>query len=487
MEVPPDDPYPLSDFFTFPFDVELMSQPFATALPGSVLLNNLLPTVLATAPSTSYLITVGLLLALLLLCSAMISGSEVAFFSLSLKDINECRTSSRSSEHQVVALLEQPRMLLATILILNNLVNVAIVTISTYATWQYFGKSSQGWLIGVLTTVITITILFFGEILPKQYAIHYSRNFARSMSGILALFTQLLRPLSVTLMSVSRLVETRLEKKGYNVSVDELNQALEITTRHDTTATEEEKGILKGIVNFGTLSVKQVMRSRLDITAIDIETDFHELMNIINKTGYSRIPIYRETIDSIEGFLYVKELLPHLGQDENFDWASLLHKGFFVPESKKIDALLRDFQEKRVHMAIVVDEYGGTAGLITLEDIIEEIVGEINDEFDESDVRYNKLDDNTYVFEGKTSLNDFCKIVDEDSTLFEEVKGESESLGGLLLEIHSKLPRAGEKINFDRYVFTVVAVDSKRIKRIRVLKKLPMMQPTEKVGSVVNR
>ena len=448
---------------------------------------DLLPAVLGTAPSTSYLITVILLLAALLLCSAMISGSEVAFFSLSSKDINECRVGSRPSEHQIVSLLEQPRILLATILILNNLVNVAIVTLSTYATWQYYGKSSQGWLIGVLTTVITVAILFFGEILPKQYAIHYSLNFARGMAGILKIFTQLLRPLSVTLMSISRLVETRLEKKGYNVSVDELNQALEITTQHDATATEEEKGILKGIVNFGTLSVKQVMRSRLDITAIDIETDFHELMNIINKTGYSRIPIFRETIDSIEGFLYVKELLPHLGQEESFDWPSLLHKGFFVPESKKIDALLRDFQEKRVHMAIVVDEYGGTAGLITLEDIIEEIVGEINDEFDESDVRYNKLDNNTYVFEGKTSLNDFCKIIDEDSTLFEEVKGESESLGGLLLEIHSKLPRAGEKINFDKYVFTVVAVDSKRIKRIRVLKKIPVMQSADKVGSVIGR
>ena len=450
-------------------------------------LSDLFPAILATAPSTSYLVTVSLLLVLLLLCSAMISGSEVAFFSLSPKDINECRVGSRTSEHQVVTLLEQPRVLLATILILNNLVNVAIVTLSTYATWQYFGKSTQGWLIGALTTVITVAILFFGEILPKQYAIHYSLNFARRMAGILKVFTQLLRPLSVTLMSISRLVEKRLERKGYNVSVDELNQALEITTQHDTTATEEEKGILKGIVNFGTLSVKQVMRSRLDITAIDIETDFHELMNIINKTGYSRIPIFRETIDSIEGFLYVKELLPHLGQEETFDWANLLHKGFFVPESKKIDSLLRDFQEKRVHMAIVVDEYGGTAGLITLEDIIEEIVGEINDEFDESDVRYNKLDDNTYVFEGKTSLNDFCKIIDEDSALFEEVKGESESLGGLLLEIHSKLPRAGEKINFDKYVFTVVAVDSKRIKRIRVLKKIPVMQPTDRVGQVISR
>ena len=474
MDLPPDSPYP-SDFFSYLLLGELLSA------------KDVLLIALAAVPSVSYFATMGALLLLLLFCSAMISGSEVAFFSLSPKDINECRTGTHNSERQIAGLLEQPKVLLATILILNNLVNVAIVTLSTYATWQYFGKTSQGWIIGILTTIITIAILFFGEILPKQYAIHYSLNFARRMAGVLNVATQLLRPLSITLMSISRLVEKRLEKKGYDVSVDELNQALEITTQHDKTATEEEKGILKGIVNFGMLSVKQIMRSRLDITAIDIETDFHELMNIINKTGYSRIPIYRETIDSVEGFLYVKDLLPYLEQEDTFSWQTLLHKGFFVPESKKIDALLRDFQEKRVHMAIVVDEYGGTAGLVTLEDIIEEIVGEINDEFDESDVRYNKLDDNTYIFEGKTSLHDFCKIVDEDSTLFEEVKGESESLGGLLLEIHSKLPRAGEKIHFEKYVFTVVAVDTKRIKRIRVLKKQALMEAVDKANATVSR
>ena len=454
LEVPPDDPYSLLVFL-----ISLV--PLADGL--------------AAVPSVTYFTTVGVALILLLFCSAMVSGSEVAFFSLSPKDVTECRTSTVGSELQIASLLEEPKILLATILILNNLVNVAIVTLSTYATWQYVGKTTEGWVIGALTTVITIAILFFGEILPKQYAIHYSLHFARRTVGVLKVFTQLLKPVSITLMSISRLVEKRLEKKGYNVSVDELNHALEITTQHDKTATEEEKGILKGIVNFGTLSVKQVMRSRLDITAIDSETDFHDLMDTINKTGYSRIPIYKETIDNIEGFLYVKDLLPYLDKEDTFAWQTLLHKGFFVPESKKIDALLRDFQEKRVHMAIVVDEYGGTAGLITLEDIIEEIVGEINDEFDESDVRYNKLDDNTYVFEGKTSLNDFCKIIGEDSILFEQVKGESESLGGLLLEIHSKLPRAGEKVYFDKYVFTVVAVDSKRIKRIRVLRKQPLV------------
>ncbi|WPP53497.1 gliding motility-associated protein GldE [Catalinimonas niigatensis] len=425
---------------------------------------------------------------LLLFCSAMISGSEVAFFSLSADEVSECRSSNKSAEQHIVKLLDKPKNLLATVLILNNLVNVAIVTISTYATWRYFGKSTEGLVVVVLTAVITVTILFFGEILPKQYAIHHSLAFSKKTAAILNYASSFFKPFAALLMSLSSVVEKRLEKKGYNVSVDELNHALEMTTSSETT-TAEEKGILKGIVNFGTLSVKQVMRSRLEITAIDIEMDFHDLMDRINKCGYSRIPIYRETIDSIEGILYVKDLLPYLDHEESFEWQKLLHKGFFVPESKKIDTLLKEFQDKRVHMAIVVDEYGGTSGLITLEDIIEEIVGEINDEFDDNDVHYNKLDDNTYIFEGRTSLNDFCKIIDEDSVLFESVKGESESLGGLLLEIHSKLPRAGEKIYFDSYVFTVVAVDNKRIKRIRVFKKISATttQQNTNINTSVNR
>ncbi|GAB4248998.1 MAG: hypothetical protein Tsb0034_28340 [Ekhidna sp.] len=267
---------------------------------------------------------------------------------------------------------------------------------------------------------------------------------------------------------MTNLIERRMVKKGYNLSVEEINQALEISVEKEE-VTEEEKGILKGIVNFGTLSVKQVMKSRMDITAFDKETDFHELMNQINKNGYSRIPIYTETIDKIDGILYIKDLLPHIEKEEDFNWQALLRPAFFVPESKKIDDLFKDFQEKQVHIAVVIDEYGGTAGLITMEDVIEEIVGEINDEFDdESDVAYNKLDNNTFIFEGKTSLNDFCKITDSDIALFDTVKGESESLGGLVLELNSKLPSAGEKIYFKHFVFTIVAVDQRRIKRVRV-------------------
>jgi gliding motility-associated protein GldE len=267
-------------------------------------------------------------------------------------------------------------------------------------------------------------------------------------------------------MNLSGIIERRFEKKGYSISVDELHQALEIATDENTS--EEEKEILKGIVNFGTLTVKQIMRSRLDITAIDEECNFHELLDKINKSGYSRIPVFNETIDSISGVLYIKDLLPYIEEDEQFEWRKLLRPGIFVPETKKIDSLLKDFQEKRVHMAIVVDEYGGTSGLVTLEDIIEEIIGEINDEFDEDDFIYHKLDQQTFVFEGKTSLNDFCKAIDTDVSVFDNIKGESESLGGLILEINSTLPQAGEKIYFDNFVFTIVAVDQKRIKRVRV-------------------
>ncbi len=409
----------------------------------------------------------GIILALLLFLSSLISGSEVAYFSLTSYQVASIKNSTDPKEKRILALIRKPKKLLATILIMNNLVNVAIITISTFLTWQIVGtESSEGLVILVLTFIVTFAIVFFGEVMPKVYANQNNIHFAKMTGSLLYLSNYLVHPVALILLSVSNLIEKRIQKKGYVVSIEDLNQALEITTNQETT--EEEKDILKGIVNFGTLSVKQIMRSRMDITAFDIEIDYHELMDRINKIGYSRIPIYRETIDKIEGILYIKDLLPYIDQDETFKWQILLRPGYFVPESKKIDDLLKDFQEKRVHMAIVVDEYGGTSGLITMEDIIEEIVGEINDEFDEDEIAYNKLDEHTFVFEGKTSLNDFCKIVGEDPALFENVKGESESLGGLILEINNKLPRSGDKIIFDKFVFTIVAVDNRRIKRVRV-------------------
>ncbi len=413
------------------------------------------------------------MLVFLLLLSALISGSEVAFFSLSQKEIIICKKSDRGNLRRIAKLLKSPKQLLATILILNNLINVAIVTLSTYLSWELAGsKSTTGMLIIGLTIVVTAAIVFFGEVLPKIFANQNRLGFAKKTAGFITVANALFHPLSWLLMTFSKAVEHRIKKKSYDLSIDELNHALEITGKNSS---DEEKEILKGIVNFSMLSVTQVMRSRLDITAFDITSDYHELMNGVNNCNYSRIPVFSDTVDNIEGILYVKDLLPYLESDEQFKWQKLLRPGYFVPESKKIDTLLRDFQEKRVHMAIVVDEYGGTSGLITLEDIIEEIVGEINDEFDDDDIAFNRLDDNTFVFEGKTSLHDFCKIIGEESTIFEEVKGESESLGGLLLELSSKFPRVGEKIYFDKFVFTVVSLDSRRIKRIRVLINPPLV------------
>ena len=409
-----------------------------------------------------------LIIILLFVGSALVSGSEVAYFSISQDDLEGDSTTEPRKIADILDLLQRPKHLLATILILNNFINIAMVMLASYTAVKIFSAYySAASILGVLSVVMTFFIVFIGEIIPKVYANQNQLKFALRTVKLLNITTSLFRPLSWLLINVSNIIERRIRKKGYSVSVDELNQALEIASNQETTI--EEKGILKGIVNFGTLSVKQIMKSRMDITALDIETNFHELLDEINKTGYSRIPVYNETIDKIEGILYIKDVLPHINEDASFDWQDLLRPGFFVPETKKIDTLFKDFQEKRIHIAIVVDEYGGTSGLITMEDVIEEIVGEINDEYDEnSDVHFNQLDNNTFVFEGKTSLMDFCKITDVEHKVFDEVKGESESLGGLLLEINSTLPKSGAQINFEHFTFTIVAVNDKRIVKIRV-------------------
>lgn len=418
-------------------------------------------------PSFSYFFINGLILILLLIGSALASGSEVAFFSLTNDEIASLQDSENKRGRQVANLLANPKKLLSTILILNNLINIGIVTLTTFVSWSLFGMNATGIIVILVQTVgITFAIVFFGEIVPKVYANQSRIPFALTLAPILGFFSSILKPVSWFLMAFSNLIEKRVELKGYSLSVDELHQALELTTE-DTP--NEEKDILKGIVNFGTLSVKQVMRSRMDITAIDVEMDFHELMDKINKSGYSRIPVFEETIDNILGVLYIKDLLPFIEKDEDFAWKDLIRKSFFVPETKKVDVLLKDFQKMRVHMAIVVDEYGGTSGLVTLEDLIEEIIGEINDEFDDTnDIFFQELDNDTFIFEGKVSLNDFCKKLELDSQVFEGVKGESESLGGLLLELNSKLPKNGTKIKFEDFEFTVLAVDARKIKKVKV-------------------
>jgi len=405
-------------------------------------------------------------LMILLFLSAVISGAEVAFFSLSSDDRNRCRDGNHR-EKKIPFLLNSPRYLLATMLVGNSFFNLSFIILAFYLNLQLVRFSAtSGVVLATLVMAITFALVFFGELIPKVYARNKSLPFARFSVPLIVTLSMLFRPVAWLLITLTHLIDDRIQKKGYRISLDEFNNALEATSGEDST--KEEKEILKGIVNFGNISAKQIMRFRVDITAFDVELDFHELMDKINKFGYSRVPVYRETIDKIEGILYIKDLLPFINRDEHFAWQNLLRSSYFIPENKKINDLLADFQEKRVHMAIVVDEYGGTSGLITLEDIIEEIVGEINDEFDEDDRPYSRLDDRTYLFEGKISLNNFCKILDIDPALFNKVRGESESLGGLLLELFSKLPQSGEQVTYADFVFHVMAVDAKKIKKVKV-------------------
>lgn len=410
---------------------------------------------------------------LLLAVSALVSGSEVALFSITSEQLKDCKESDKTVDKKIYRLLEDPKGLLATILILNNLVNVGIVTLSSFGVWQMSDQlgipRDHPATIFVLTVAVTAAVVFFGEIVPKIYATQHNMEFSRMSAGFISASASVLRPVALPLTSVGDLLERRLrQKRGYQVSVNELNEAVELVTERERDSNAED--ILKGIVNFGSKSVRQIMRSRIDIEAVDLQLDFHELMDRINKTGYSRIPVYEDSIDNVRGILYIKDLLPFLDRDEHFRWQELVRTNtFFVPEAKMIDDLLRDFQRKHVHMAIIVDEYGGTVGLVTLEDIMEEIVGDINDEFDNNEqVVYRQIDASTYIFEGKTMLNDFTRLMNLSPELFEEVKGDSETLSGLLLELFRKMPKAGEQVRFQNMLFTVVSVNERRIKSIRV-------------------
>ncbi|MFD1819799.1 gliding motility-associated protein GldE [Pseudarcicella hirudinis] len=437
---------------------------------------------LAQIDSTSfsvYGINVLILLVLLFL-SAILSGSEVAFFSLTAEQRAACRESESSRERTISNLLDKPQLLLATLLIFINLVNISFITISTYLTQQLAGdKNADPLLITLILLVgVTFVISFFGELIPKVWAQQNSLQFAKTTAPIIDVATLIFRPLSSMLLGISNIIEKRVERKGYTITADELNHALEITTGKDTT--EQEKDILKGIVNFGSTSARSVMKARRDVTSFDISLDYHELMDKINKSGYSRVPVYRETIDKIEGILYIKDLLPHIDKDEHFEWKELLHQAFFIPESKKIDDLLYDFQEKRVHMAVVVNEYGETEGIVTMEDIIEEIVGDINDEFDEEDLGYQKIDDNTFEFEGKVSMNDVCRALGVDNDFFDKERGESESLGGMLIEVFSRFPHSGEEIELNPFKFRILAVDSRRIKKIKITRNVQVKDETSR-------
>ena len=435
-------------------------------------LPNLFLLALEPSISVSSIALISFILVALLFLSAVLAGSEVAFFSLNADQRISLRESELGSEKKVSQLLDKPQQLLATLLISINFVNIIFITLANYLTSMVLGQQSMETLLVTLFLLfgVTFIITFFGELIPKVWAQQNNLNFARYSAPLIGFLSFVFSPLSKALLGISGLIEKRVKKKSYTLTSQELNQALEITTDENTS--DREKDILRGILNFGNISVKSVMQARRDIVAFDTSMNFHELMDLINKNGYSRVPVYNETIDKIEGILYIKDLLKHIDQDEKFDWLPLLHSPFFVPENKKIDDLLYDFQEKRVHMAVIVNEYGETEGLVTMEDIIEEIVGEINDEFDEVEADYKKIGDNIYVFEAKTSLNDFCRVFEIEAAYFEKAKGESETLAGLIIELFGRIPSAGEEIEFEDFTFKVQSVDTRRIKKVRVTQRM---------------
>lgn len=402
----------------------------------------------------------------LLFCSALVSGAEVALFSLSQKDIDDTLQEHPSKGKIISELLEKPKKLLATLLVANNFINIGVVILFSYVGKNLFSTITLPILKFIIEVIfVTFLILLFGEVLPKVYASRNNIKFSKLIAYPVAGLDKLLSPISLPMRKLTIYLHNKLGKQKSNFSVDQLSQALELTDS-DETSSEEQK-ILEGIVTFGNTDTKQVMSPRMDIFALEKEEPFKAIYSKIIEKGYSRIPVYRDNIDQIEGVLFVKDLLPHIDKDE-FDWKTLIREPFFVPENKKIDNLLKDFQSMKSHLAIVVDEYGGTSGLVSLEDIIEEIVGDISDEFDGNKMNFSKIDEKNYLFEGKTNLKDFYRIIDVNEELFEENKGEAETLAGFILEILGNFPKKDQKIIFENYIFSIESVDKKRVKQIKV-------------------
>jgi gliding motility-associated protein GldE len=406
----------------------------------------------------------------LLFCSAMISGSEVAFFSLSPLQISTLKSHSSRKSRLTLRQLEIPERLLATILIANNFVNVGIVIISTFITGTLFSFADSpvlGFVIQVV--VITFLLLIFGEIMPKIYANRFALKFALWMAIPLVVLERVFQPLIFIMLKSTGLVNRRLVRKRQNISMDDLSEALDLTTG----VVQGEKDMLEGIVRFSNLEASEIMKPRTDVVAIDITIDLRQLISVIIESGYSRIPVYEETSDNLKGILYVKDLLPHIHEEKDFPWQKLIREPFYVPETKKINDLLKEFQERKIHLAIVVDDYGGTEGIVTMEDILEEVVGEITDESDEAEEFYQKIDDRTTLFKGKTLLNDFYKITELDDDLFDSVKGDAETIAGLILELKGGFPRVNDTVRCKNVEFTVLAMDKRRIKEIKVHLKDP--------------
>ncbi len=402
---------------------------------------------------------------ILIFFSALISGSEIAFFSLSPQKLKKLKKSALKSEKLIFKLLKNPEELLATILISNNFINISIVILSTFLinkTFDFSGNLILGFWIEVI--FVSFLILLFGEILPKVYATQYPINFATFMVYPISFLEKILKPFNNLLISFTSVVNKKLHKKK-NISLNDLSNALDLTSNKDL---EKEKDILEGIVNFANIDVKEIMKARVNIFAIEKNTNFDILIKKIAENNYSRIPIFNENLDNIKGILHKKVLLPFLEKNKNFNWQNLMNEVFYVPETKKIKDLLEEFQNTRKHLAIVVDEYGGTSGIVTLEDILEEIVGEIQNELNEEELNYKKIDDKNYEFKGKILLNDFCKIIDVDYFIFDEIKKESETLAGLILEIKKEIPKKNDIINFNKFIFTIQEVDKRKINKIKI-------------------
>ncbi len=440
---------------------------------GPLFSNHLLSTILGSFAGSLDLekVIIIVIIFILLLLSGVVSAAEIAFFSLTPLQLDGFKRGDNRKGRLILLLLEKPKRLMATILIANLIINVAIVILTSLIILNFIGEAAASLSAIILEIVILSTlILLFSEIIPKIYATNHNVSIARMMSRTMFLAQQLLYPLSSLLVNSSNIVDRRIAHKVHNLTMDELSEALDLTESNGETPDEERK-ILKGIIKFGDIAVREIMKPRIDVTAINDNASFHDLLAIINESGYSRIPIFNENLDNVTGILYIKDLIPHIHQTEEFHWQHLQRPAFFVPENKRINDLLQEFQAKKIHLAIVVDEYGGTSGIVTLEDILEEIVGEINDEFDNEvdEIHHLKIDDNTYIFEGKTLINDFSKVIGVDDRIFQEIKGESDTLAGLVLELAGRIPETSEQFTFGNYIFKPEIVDKRSIKRIKVI------------------
>jgi putative hemolysin len=417
-----------------------------------------------------------LIILFLLVCVALMSAAEVSFFSITRKEIDEMPDGLRKN---VLHLLDKPKKLLATILVIHNGVNLSIVILSEFLKEEILPVGTMNPILSFLLQVVLITliILLFGEVVPKVYGTQNAKSIIKVMVRPLLFLNKAMIWMTAPLMLSSSLFDRKLKKNNNSLSAGDLEAVIELTK--DETVTEEEKKIWKGIVEFGTISVNETMKPRMDVVSLDIESNFKEVLAVILEAGYSRLPVYRGSFDKIEGVLYIKDLLPYLNQDATFDWQSLIRPTYFVPETKKIDDLLKEFQEKKVHMAIVVDEYGGSSGIVTLEDVIEEIVGEINDEFDDDEIVYSRLDDDNYVFEGKTSLINMCRIIDIEYSDIEPYAADADTIAGLLLELNGTLPEKEQIIDCEKLRFKVESVDKRRIKRVKVTKQQEILDEKE--------